>query len=308
MVEEKCPCKPICWNPKAKDRMKSIGIIANPKKPQVKETVQTIIDWAEKNNAEFFLGEEMVPLLQHKERAFPREKLADKAEVIVSLGGDGTMLATARAVGNRGNPILGINLKSFGFLTEIRAEDLKKTLDRVLKKDFRIEQRMVLKSRIMDETEPYLYALNDVVIDKGGVARLILMHLYDNEEFICSYSADGLIVSTPTGSTAYSLASGGPIINPRLNVIIVSPICPHTLASRPIIFLENDKLKVRVESTGERDAVLTADGQVARPVKSGKSVIVEKAEYSVNLVRFPESSFYEILRKKLHWGARPKRE
>jgi len=307
-VQERCPCKPISWNPKAKDSMKSIGIIANPKKPQVKETVQTIIGWAEKNKVEFYLGEELVPLLQYKERAFPREKLADKAEVVVSLGGDGTMLATARAVGDRGNPILGINLKSFGFLTEIRAEDLKKTLDRVLKKDFRIEERMVLKSRIKDEAEPYLYALNDVVIDKGGVARLIQMHLYDNEEFICSYSADGLIVSTPTGSTAYSLASGGPIINPRLNAIIVSPICPHTLASRPIIFLENDKLKVKVESTGERDAVLTADGQVARPVKSGRSVMVEKAEYSVNLIRFPESSFYDILRKKLHWGARPKRE
>jgi NAD+ kinase len=134
------------------------------------------------------------------------------------------------------------------------------------------------------------------------------MHLYDNEEFICSYSADGLIVSTPTGSTAYSLASGGPIINPRLNAIIVTPICPHTLASRPIIFLENDRLKVVVESTGERDAILTADGQVARPVKSGRSVVVEKAEHTINLIRFTESSFYDILRKKLHWGARPKGE
>lgn len=285
--------------------MKSIGIIANPKKPDVKETVQTIIGWAEKSNVEFYIGEELAPIIEQKEKAFPREKLAQKAEVIVSLGGDGTMLASARAVGDRGNPILGINLKSFGFLTQITVEDLKKTLDRVLKKDFRIEKRMVLKARIINQDEPYLYALNEVVIDKGGVARLIQMHLYDNEEFICSYSADGLIVSTPTGSTAYSLASGGPIINPRLNAIIVTPICPHTLASRPIIFLENDRLKVKVESTGERDAVLTADGQVARPVKSGKSVVVEKAEHTVNLIRFPERSFYGILRKKLHWGARP---
>ena len=294
--------------PKAKDKMKSIGIIANPKKPKVKETIQGIINWAEKNKVEFYLGQELIPLIEHKNKAFPREELPRKAEVIISLGGDGTMLASARAVGKNGNPILGINLKSFGFLTEISTDNMENTLNRVLKKDYRLEKRMVLKAQIVDDNEPYLYALNDVVIDKGGVARLIQMHLFDNEEFICSYSADGLIVSTPTGSTAYSLASGGPIINPRLNAIIVTPICPHTLASRPIIFLENDKLKVKVESIGERDAVLTADGQVARAVKSGKSVIVEKAEHTTNLIRFPDSSFYDILRRKLHWGARPKGE
>lgn len=288
--------------------MKSIGIIANVKKLQVKETISAIINWAEKNKVEFYLGEELVPLIEHKEKAFPREKLPQKAEVIISLGGDGTMLASARAVGTKGNPILGINLKSFGFLTQITTDDLDKTLNRLLKKDFQIEKRMLLKAKIQDENKPYLYALNDVVVDKGVVARLIQMHLYDNEEFICSYSADGLIVSTPTGSTAYSLASGGPIINPRLNAIIVTPICPHTLASRPIIFSENDRLKVVVESIDDRDAILTMDGQIAKSVKSGKSVVVEKAEHTINLIRFPESSFYDILRKKLHWGARPKGE
>lgn len=288
--------------------MKSIGIIANVRKPEVKETVQVIIEWAKKNKVEFYLGEELVPLIEHREKAFPREDLPQKAEVIVSLGGDGTMLASAWAVGAKGNPILGINLKSFGFLTGTTADDLENALDRLKRNDFRIEKRMVLKAEITGEDEPCLYALNDVVIDKGGVARLIQMHLYDNEEFICSYSADGLIVSTPTGSTAYSLASGGPIINPRLNAIIVSPICPHTLASRPIIFLENDRLKVKVEFTGDRDAILTADGQIAKPIKSGKSVVVEKAEHTINLIRFPGSSFYDILRKKLHWGARPKGE
>lgn len=288
--------------------MKDIGIIANIGKSEVKEIVQAIIDWAEKNKVGFYLGEELVPLIGHKDRAFPREELPQKAEVIISLGGDGTMLASARAVGDRGNPILGINLKSFGFLTGVTTIDLDRTLHRLAKKDFRVEKRMVLRAKITDENGPYLYALNDVVIDKGGVARLILMHLYDDQEFICSYSADGLIASTPTGSTAYSLASGGPIINPRLNAIIVTPICPHTLASRPIIFLENDKLKVKVEFTGDRDAVLTADGQVATPVKSGTSVVVEKAEHTINLIRFPGSSFYDILRKKLHWGARPKGE
>ena len=131
------------------------------------------------------------------------------------------------------------------------------------------------------------------------------MHLYLQDEFICSYSADGLIVSTPTGSTAYCLAAGGPIINPRMNAIIVSPICPHTLASRSIVFSENETLKVVVELSS-RHAVLTIDGQVAFKLKSGSSVLIRKAKHSVNLVKFRDRSFYDILRTKLHWGARPK--
>ena len=149
-----------------------------------------------------------------------------------------------------------------------------------------------------------MFALNDVVIDKGGVARLIQMHLYDGEDFVCSYSADGLIISTPTGSTAYSLATGGPIINPKTNAIIVAPICPHTLASRPIIFSENHILKIAVECD-KRDALFTVDGQIDKKLKSGDSVLVSKARHTVNLIKFPGSSFYSVLRKKLHWGARP---
>lgn len=287
--------------------MKSIGIIANVKKPGAKETVGRMISWAVKNKVDFCLDEALKPLWDYDEKIFPREKLPQHSEIIISLGGDGTMLAAARAVGERGNPILGINLGSFGFLTEITADDIEKTLDRIARKDFLLEKRMVLKTKIEGDEKPFLYALNDVVIDKGNVARLIQMHLYDNEEFVCSYSADGLILSTSTGSTAYSLASGGPIIHPQMNVIIVSPICPHTLASRPIIFSENENLKIVVECS-KRDAMLTVDGQVAEPVKSGEAVLVSKADHSVNLIKFPESSFYSILRRKFHWGIRPQGE
>lgn len=287
--------------------MKSIGIVANPKKPKVEKIIEQMILWAEKNKIDCYLSDELKDLVEEKEKLLPLSSLPKESEVLISLGGDGTMLKTARTVGQGSNPILGINLGSLGFITETTTNDLEKTLNRLLKKEFQLEKRMVLKAKIDLMDQPYVFALNDVVLDKGGVARLIQMHLYDKDEFVCSYSADGLIISTPTGSTAYSLASGGPIINPKINAIIVSPICPHTLASRPIIFSEKGDLKIVVECD-QRDALLTIDGQIAKTLKSGTSVLVSKAEHTVNLIKFPESSFYSVLRKKLHWGARPRTE
>ena len=285
--------------------MKSIGIIANVKKELTKGVVQEIIAWAGQNGFDFLLCEELTSLVGHKEKSLTRAELGKRSDVLISLGGDGTMLASARAVGEHQTPILGINLGGVGFLTEINCDDLTNTLSRLKRENYFIEKRMVLQTEVDGAGKLDQYALNDVVLDKGEVARLFLMHLYLQDEFICSYSADGLIVSTPTGSTAYCLAAGGPIINPRLNAIIVSPICPHTLASRPIVFSENETLKVVVELSS-RHAVLTIDGQVAFKLKSGSSVSIQKAEHSVNLIKFRDRSFYEILRTKLHWGARPK--
>jgi NAD+ kinase len=291
--------------------MKSIGIIANIKKPLTKDVVENIIQWAKQNKVDFFLDEELCDLVDYKEKSFPREKLWQLCEMIISLGGDGTMLASARAVSGHQTPILGINLGGLGFLTEITSNDIDRTLDKLKNGDFFIEKRMVLETEVEGLKKFDQYALNDVVIDKGEVARLFQMHLYANDEFICSYSADGLIISTPTGSTAYCLAAGGPIINPKTNLIIVSPICPHSLATRPIIFSEDEKLKVVVElaqrgELAQREAILTIDGQVAFALKSGTSVLVRKAKHSVNLIKFKDRSFYDILRTKLHWGARPK--
>jgi NAD+ kinase len=285
--------------------MKSIGIIANVKKELTRGVVKEIIRWTGENKVDVFICEELTPLIGQEEKSLPRWKLWEASELLISLGGDGTMLASARAVGEHQTPILGINLGGVGFLTEINSNDLQSTLNKLKNGDYFIEKRMVLETEIEGVKKFAQYALNDVVIDKGGVARLFLLHLYAKDEFICSYSADGLIISTPTGSTAYSLAAGGPIINPRMNAMIVSPICPHTLASRPIVFSENETLKVIVELSS-REAVLTIDGQVAFGLKSGSSVLVHKAKHSVNLIKFRDRSFYEILRRKLHWGARPK--
>ncbi len=285
--------------------VKSIGIIANVRKELTPRVVEEIIEWADQNQIIFFICEELVPLVGHKEKSVPKEKLWEVSEVLISLGGDGTMLASARAVGAHQIPILGINLGGVGFLTEINSDYLKSTLNRLKRGDYFLEKRMVLQPEVEGVKKFDQYALNDVVIDKGEVARLFLLHLYAQNEFICSYSADGLILSTATGSTAYNLAAGGPIINPRMNAIIVSPICPHTLASRSIVFPENESLKVIVELPS-REAILTIDGQVAFGLKSGSSVLVRKARHTVNLIKFKDRSFYEILRRKLHWGARPK--
>lgn len=275
------------------------------KKEMTKGVVNEIIRWANQENVGFFLGEELSPLVGHTEAALPPEELWQESDVLISLGGDGTMLASARAVGEHETPILGINLGGVGFLTEINSNDLGNTLNRLKKGDYFIEKRMVLEAEVEGLKKLGLYALNDIVIDKGEVARLFLLHLYADDEFICSYSADGLIISTPSGSTAYNLAAGGPIINPRMNALIVSPICPHTLASRTILFSEKETLKVTVE-LDSREAGLTIDGQVAFHLKSGSSVLIRKTGHSVNLIKFRDRSFYEILRTKLHWGARPK--
>lgn len=286
-------------------KMKSIGIIANVKKELTKGVVEEIIEWADKNGFDFFICEELTPLVGHGEKSLSGAELGKESDVLISLGGDGTMLASARAVGEHQTPILGINLGGVGFLTEINSNDLCNALNKLKRGDYFIEKRMVLETEVEGIKKLDQYGLNDVVLDKGEVARLFLLHLYLQDEFICSYSADGLIVSTPTGSTAYCLAAGGPIINPRMNAIIVSPICPHTLASRSIVFSENETLKVVVELSS-RHAVLTIDGQVAFKLKSGSSVLIRKAKHSVNLVKFRDRSFYDILRTKLHWGARPK--
>lgn len=286
-------------------KMKSIGIIANVKKELTKGVIEEIIEWADKNGFDFFICEELTLLVGHEEKSLSRAELGKESDVLISLGGDGTMLASARAVGQHQTPILGINLGGVGFLTEINSNDLCNALNKLKRGDYFIEKRMVLETEVEGIKKLDQYGLNDVVLDKGEVARLFLLHLYLQDEFICSYSADGLIVSTPTGSTAYCLAAGGPIINPRMNAIIVSPICPHTLASRSIVFSENETLKVVVELSS-RHAVLTIDGQVAFKLKSGSSVLIRKAKHSVNLVKFRDRSFYDILRTKLHWGARPK--
>lgn len=290
---------------KAEVDFQKMGVIANVQKPLIPSVVNRLEKWAQKNLIELKLSDSLESSLEGKHFYVSQEQLFKQADLIISLGGDGTLLSTARSVGEREIPILGVNVGGLGFLTQVSENELESCLDRVLKKDFEIQKRMVLAVHRVGKQKETLFALNDVVVDKGSVARLIQLFLYAKGEFVCGFFADGLIVATSTGSTAYSLSAGGPIINPEMNAIIVTPVCAQTLAVRPMIFDHNQTIKVKVESA-HRKGTLTVDGQIFWELSTGSEVEISKASHSINLIRFKENSFYSILRKKLHWGIMPK--
>jgi NAD+ kinase len=281
------------------------GVIANFERPDAPETVDFIIEWCRKNKHRVLVCEDIFSNKALNIRTISRSEVCQNVDVVISLGGDGTMLASARALGEREVPILGINLGSLGFLTQLTPDQLEEALDHVAKNDYRVEKRLVLKTEILGGNNlQYPYALNDVVIDKGAVSRVINLSLYADDEYISSYTADGLIVATPTGSTAYSLAVGGPILNPMMNAIIVSPISAFSLTSRPLVFPPDVAIEVRIRSEHGK-ALLTIDGQVATHFSPTGSIRVSRADHCVKFITFEESSFYDILRRKLHWGKLP---
>lgn len=281
------------------------GIIANMARPGAGKVVGRILEWAAGHKVELCLSDRMAEEVGCDYPSVPRREVPAVSDVIVSLGGDGTLLASARAVRNQGTPILGINLGSLGFLTQLTPASLEETLTAVLENRYKIEKRMVAEVEIEHGCDiDYPFALNDVVVDRGSVSRIINLDLYANDYFICSYAADGLIVSTPTGCTAYSLAVGGPILNPLMNALIVSPISAFSLTTRPIVFSADDDLRVVVRSK-HSDPVLTLDGQVDCRLSKESSFIVRRADYHINFIVFRKNSFYDVLRSKLHWGRLP---
>ncbi|MFC1476062.1 NAD(+)/NADH kinase [Candidatus Zixiibacteriota bacterium] len=282
-----------------------LGIIANHRRPEAGESIDIVKRWAATNEWPVVFSEGLSNDPNSGPVTIPREKLEGNVDLVIALGGDGTMLSAVRSAGALGIPVLGINLGSLGFLTEITPVNLEETLDHIKRGDYFIEKRMLLEARVHGAgAADCMTALNDAVIDKGSVARVIHLDLYVNDEFISSYAGDGLIVATPTGSTAYALAVGGPIIHPTIDAIIVAPIAPHTLAQRPMVFSQNDRLKI-VVSSKRRDATLTIDGQIACTMHHDESITIQRARIRARLVRFAENSFYQVLRDKLNWGFKP---
>jgi NAD+ kinase len=225
------------------------------------------------------------------------------ADLILVLGGDGTLLKAARLYGRRGTPILGVNLGGLGFLTEIALEEFYSILGKIFQGDFQTETRMMLKAEIIrrDQVlEPTVF-LNDVVINKGALARIIDLETSIDDQFLTTYRADGLIVATPTGSTAYNLAAGGPILHPALKTIIITPICPFTLTNRPIILQDNAVIDIRLGAKS-REVWLTFDGQIGHPLQPGDLVRVQRASGQITLIKSPFKNYFEILRAKLKWG------
>jgi NAD+ kinase len=232
----------------------------------------------------------------------PRE-----VEFVVVLGGDGTLLGAARRVGRYGVPILGVNLGGLGFLTEIPLRNLYPAVTLMLEGRLEVETRLMLEAVVKrQDTETCRFmVLNDVVINKGALARIIDLDVFINDQFLTTFRADGLIVSTPTGSTAYNLSAGGPILYPTISSFILTPICPFTLTNRPILLPESHVVSITLSRRGEERVSLTFDGQVGFDLFQGDKVLIQKAKEKLKLIKSPEQGYFEILREKLMWGGAP---
>ena len=283
-------------------KSKSIGILTKPKFPEVKTTVHAVVNWLRDRKIDVILDNTSATLLNER-GGVQKTQLAQKADVLLILGGDGTMLNAARLAGERGIPILGVNMGGLGFLTEVRLEHLYPSLERVFANEFVLDERLMLGTHIHrhGETVAQGVVLNDVVISKGTLARMIELKIGIQGQFVTNLRGDGLIVSTPTGSTAYSLSAGGPIISPAVQSLILTPICPHTLTHRPLIVPEDVEIEVTLTSKDE-GAMATLDGQVGVALTQGDTVVLKVSEHRTRLIRFPESNYYDVLREKLKWG------
>ena len=290
------------------NKLTSFGIWANTDKPAFWKVLPDIVSWAKNKSIDLYITTRIESKLNDNDLDYQLIKSADdfvKLDFILTLGGDGTILSLARAVGDRGTPILGIHLGELGFLAEVVLEDMFTRLDEVVAGDYNIQKRMVIKCIVNNGSEPQaFYALNDIVVDRGKSHRLLNCELLANDDFVAKYNADGLIVATPTGSTAYSLASGGPIVMPTFGSMVVTPICPHTLTLRPIVFPDDQILEISFPEDAEKDMALAVDGQVNEYLESTAKVVIQKAPYKINMVNFTDSNYFNTLRTKLGWGVR----
>jgi NAD+ kinase len=282
--------------------IKHVGVVVKPNHAEAWQTACELAAWL-KNHDIKLIGKphremEICPLEE-----VDVEEFQEKADLIVVLGGDGTMIAAARLLGKREIPVLGINYGSLGYLTEFRIEEMFPALENILAGAYEIDRRVMLEAEHRRGAEMLETGrvLNDVVINKSVLARIIEIEVTLNEQYVNSFRADGLIVATPTGSTAYNLSAGGPIVYPSMNAVVLTPICPFTLTNRPIVTPDTAEIKLRVMNESE-GVVLTLDGQIGYRMQTGDSVVIRKSEPSFNLVQPPNRNYFDVLRNKLKWG------
>lgn len=280
--------------------MLKIGIIPNMEKDKDLILTENITNWLMEKKAEVMLNKNFATLIAKSELGFNNEEIFENADAIIVLGGDGTLLNIARQSASYEVPLFGINLGHLGFLTEVEAEDMYLALEKLISGEYEIERRMMLEATVEKDSIQLekSIALNDVGITKGPFARIISLGIYINDNFVDLYSADGIVISSPTGSTAYSLSAGGPIVSPDVKVLIITPICPHTLHSRSIVVSNEDVVKIEV-CENNTEVMLTLDGQQGYKVKSGDIVTVRQSQYYTNLVKLKGRSFFQVLRQKM---------
>jgi NAD+ kinase len=281
---------------------KKIGIISKPRKEDAGHILSELVKWLKDKGTEPLMDQETANLIEITS-PYSRQDIAALSEFVIVLGGDGTLLSVARLIGARGTPILGVNLGSLGFLTEVTLDEMYPLLEDILLGKMIIDERGMLEAAIRREGQEIARytVLNDVVINKGALARMILMETRVDGRLLNTYRADGLIISTPTGSTAYSLSAGGPIVYPTVGAVIISPICPHTLTNRPIVLPEDVSIEVTLR-TEDEDVLVTLDGQEGHQIKFIDTVAIKKIKGTTRLILSPKKDYYQILRQKLRWG------
>ena len=284
--------------------MKTAAIISKPAKPELRDIVPKVLDWFAEHGYKVLMDEETA-VYGSNENVLPRERIAEeRPELALVLGGDGTLLSAARAIAQAGIPILAVNLGSLGFLTEVPLNEMFSTLELVASGECPIESRSLVQCCVYrdDDCVADYCALNEAVVNKSAIARLVGFDLYIDDKFVVHYKSDGVIVSTPTGSTAYSLAAGGPILVPTVDAFVVTPVSPHSLTQRPLVVSDSSVLRIKVQSDSEQ-TFLTIDGQVGMPLNHGDEIVLRKAHHSVKLFKV-HRTFFDVLRNKLKWGQR----
>jgi NAD+ kinase len=282
--------------------VRRIGLVLKRRDPHVREIADEIIPWLQSRGVEVFLDQETAQQFPLSSSVAREEELARHVDVVAVFGGDGTFLYAARLVGESGIPVMGINLGSLGFLTEVKIDEIHPAFERLLAGNYQLDERVLSDVGVFREERRlarYL-ALNDAVINKGALARIIELEVWVNSELVTITRADGLIISTPTGSTAYAISAGGPIVYPTLAAFVITPICPHTLSNRPVVV--PDGATVGVTLRHGADVMLTVDGQVGMPLQQGDRVTFAKAGKNLRMIQAAGTTFFRLLREKLKWS------
>jgi len=285
-------------------KFSTIGILVKPHSEDVRETLEKLLAYLHGKDCTVFLDESADGLVDSKIKLVSRGEIGEKCDLAITIGGDGTILNAARSLADKHVPLVGINIGRLGFLADVSPDDINVTLNNILSGDYIEEERFLLKAEIYRNNKVIFCAeaLNDVVVHVRDVARMIEFETYINQHFVNHQRADGLIVSTPTGSTAYALSNGGPILHADLNAITLVPICPHTLSSRPIVVKDNSEIEVIIGETKQAIAQVACDGQTSFDVKSGDKIRITRKENTITLLHPKEHNNFEILRAKLHWS------
>jgi NAD+ kinase len=288
--------------------VRRVGVLVKPNQPEALKTICRLAEWCAGRGIAVVGGPRLERERIEAETGCAVESLAHaelvgSVDLIIVLGGDGTMIGAARMVGDTETPVLGVNFGTLGYLAEFSVEDMIPALEEILAGSYTLERRLMLAATVERGGERLLHerVLNDVVISKSALARIIEIEAWVDKKFVNCFRADGLIISTPTGSTAYNLSAGGPIIYPSMNAVVITPICPHTLSNRPLVVPDDVEFEL-VLKTPKEEVALTLDGQVGMPLEYEDRVCVRKSRTAFNLIQANSRNYFDVLRNKLKWG------